>query len=134
MSILTLRVLDVSPDGQCIAQSGGFGVIRLWNIADQKIAATLEGSPYNAITGIKFAPDGKFLLTTTQEERASIGTAYIWKLDGSKQPLRLTAIHGYLPPGPQLKFSRDGRRIAVADGGQAWVWDMDEVERNYGKQ
>lgn len=86
-----VTALAVSPDGQILATGGGDYLIRLWDLATGAALGELVGHS-NALGGLSFSPDGKFL--------ASCG------LYGG--PLRLWDVESRRPLGAAMPEMDDG--------------------------
>ncbi|WP_203878941.1 WD40 repeat domain-containing protein [Planobispora takensis] len=115
-----------SPDGKLIAAGVSDGTVRVWRVADGTAAHTLrvhapmaysEGEPVGRVTGLAFAPSGRFLASGGWD-----GVVKIWRAaDG--------ALLREVEPGRgvvhALAWSADDTRLAVAaHDGVAQLWSI----------
>src|SRR4051794_107856 len=68
------RDVAFSPDSRIIASAGVDSVVRLWNVSNKKLIATLP-HPIG-VTAIAFTPDGKSIVSGAYD-----GMVRIWNLD-----------------------------------------------------
>jgi WD40 repeat protein len=75
--------LAVSRDGDWIATGNEDGAVRLWRISNltRAVTATDLRMHNDAVRAIRFAPDGKSLITAAGSDRGK-GTVRAWSLDG----------------------------------------------------
>lgn len=104
----TLIVADGAPAGS--------GAVRLFNVADGQLAASLE-QPQGAVYSLALSPDGTLLAAGGIEP-----VVHVWKMD-DKTPVATLAGHGGYIQG--ISFSSDGKLLttAAADG-SARLWDV----------
>ncbi len=110
-----------SPDGKLLA-SGGEGdfakrtsLLKIWDAATGREMHSWTGKG-RRVTGLAFSPEGKRLVTTTQEE-----TAHVWEIKTGKELFALTGHTQYLKA---VAWSRDGHHLATASGDfTARLWD-----------
>jgi WD40 repeat protein len=119
-----VAVFDADPKGKLLAAAsrpydtgGGPLLVRLWDVATGKEAATLRYYP-SAYYALRFAPDGNSLAILHQD-----GFIRLWNVKTLKPILALDA-RWY--PGSQMAFSKDGRKLVVGnkDAAVATVWDV----------
>jgi WD40 repeat protein/serine/threonine protein kinase len=112
--------LAVSPDGLTIATGGQDGLIKIWQVQDDK--QLLSWQAHSAkLFDLAFSPDGKRLASAGQD-----GLVRLWET-GSGNPLHTWQ----LPQGGaySVAFSPDGGRVAAGGEGTAWVWDASTFEK-----
>jgi dipeptidyl aminopeptidase/acylaminoacyl peptidase len=112
--------LSFSPDGDRLACGGEGGVVRLWDVATGKLAATREEHA-GPLYQVSFSADGRRL--------ASAG------LDGQvlvRDAASGAVLHGHRFPGKALcvAVSPDGRQVGVGTGDSAcWLLDLPRRSR-----
>jgi WD40 repeat protein len=102
-----VRSLAVSPDGSFVAAGGGDSLRYVWNVAQRKLATTIQGHS-NRLLHVSFSPNGKFLLTAGADNLAQI-----WNVGNWTSVARFTEaqpIHG-------AAFHPDGVQVLLAIGG-----------------
>jgi WD40 repeat protein len=101
----TGAVKDVrfSADGARLLSVGADKTARVWDVADGRVVAKLEGHKGPAEFGA-FLPDGKQVVTATQEELK------VWNLADGK-PARTVALQGHT----RMTLSADGKWLAFGD-------------------
>ena len=75
-------VLDItfSPDGQLLASASRYNTARLWDMADRKFVAALQGNK-SAVTQVAFSPNGKRLATLLAD-----GQIEVWGVPSAGMP------------------------------------------------
>lgn len=58
-------------NGSLFAEDAGHGTVRIWDLALQKVVATLNPQPDQMLTAIAFSPDGSLLALVRQEDYSS---------------------------------------------------------------
>lgn len=111
--------LALSPDGKTVA-SGGFSdrKVFLWNVASGKTTKEL-GEHKERVIAAQFTPDGKKLLTTSQE-----GDIKIWDVESGKET---GALFGRIQNIGQVELSPDGKLLALMPGTRGatvTLWDV----------
>ena len=109
---------NFSPDGQRFATAnfGGVGMAKVWDIATGKELLFLKGHTAAGVD-IAYSPDGKRLVTTSNDN-----TAKIWDATTGKELFTLSGHTAWINIG---NFSSDGTRVATAsDDGVAKVWEV----------
>jgi WD40 repeat protein len=110
-----------SPDGRWLASADGFGVIRLWDLASQKMIRTFTGHE-GMIRSIAFSPDGRLMASGSNDH-----TIRLWEVSSGKglaHPVQADVIF-------RMTFTPDGKRLITGGGdGSIILWnttDMQEV-------
>jgi WD40 repeat protein len=105
-----------SPDSQVLAGTNVEGQVRLWNVADGRTRATLQGQDPAALPGhsaritcLAVSPDGRTLATGSLDR-----TVKLWSLPAGR--LRQT-LRGHDGPVVCVAFSPDGQTLASGNGG-----------------
>jgi WD40 repeat protein len=112
-------VLDMnfSPDGQRLVTACEDGLIRIWQVADWKLAATLTGH-VGPVHWADFSPDGKYIASAGEDKSVRIWSAQdgrlLQTLSESREPLLSVA------------FSPDGRYLAASAEQSVLVWERKE--------
>lgn len=109
-----------SPDGTYIAlantNSGDDHIARLWDISTGQLVRELTGHQ-GFIQGIKFSPDGRFLLAGSADK-----TVRLWDV-ASGQNLRVFNTEA----SQGVAFSADGSLIAAATGRIPRLWNLQSL-------
>lgn len=74
-----LRAAAISADGKWLAAGDGKGMVRLWNLDDQKEVVAIEAHQGH-ITQLAFSPDSRLLATTSYS-----GDVNLWQLPEGKK-------------------------------------------------
>jgi serine/threonine protein kinase/WD40 repeat protein len=101
-----IYALAVSPDGSTLAVAGKKDVILIYDLATSRLKATLTGHTH-AIESLDFSPDGK-LLASAGGYMVKLWNSDMWGIAGEH-------IH-HNPEILCVRFSPDGRRLAISDG------------------
>jgi WD40 repeat protein/class 3 adenylate cyclase len=115
-----------SPDGQTIVSTGDDAQVLVWDAETGELEQTLSGHTGKPF-GPAFSPDGRTLHTVALD-----GAAITWDLEGSRRLGRpfVAGSGNDVPedqgePAPSFSFSRDERRVAVAQAnGRVAVVDL----------
>jgi WD40 repeat protein len=108
-----VRCVAFSPDGRLLASAGDDRVVCLWDVASRREVRRLEGHD-DAVTALAFAAGGRSLISGSSDR-----TVRIWDVrDGTGRRLFTENAVG------AVAVSRDGKRLAVADGDGLLFWDL----------
>ncbi len=110
-----------SPDNRKLIGANDFHTIKVWDIAEKKLLAILQGEDGDG-TGIEaeltISPDGKHLAST--ESSTAI---HLWNFETLR---RRSLLRGHLFNIRSLAFSPDGQILASGDSkGNVIVWDIE---------
>lgn len=120
-----LYAAGLSPDGRMLAVggfgwNGGDGPIYLLSLVSGRIEQVLQGHT-NAILGLCFSPDGKFLASSSGDK-----TARIWEVSTGKSK---RILKGHTKEIYGVAISPDGRRLATASNdGTGRIWSVESGE------
>ncbi|WP_350222972.1 AAA family ATPase [Mycolicibacterium porcinum] len=93
------------PDGKAVASADGTDTtVRIWNAETGQSEGPALSGPDNAIVGLYFSPDGRYLASLVVD-------SYPWLWDTSANPPRATALRGDEDLVNSVGFSADGRRL-----------------------
>jgi WD40 repeat protein len=111
------RRITLSPDGELLATHNRDYVGRLWRVADGMLVRTIGQAGSNrAVHGIAFSPDGQVLAS----DRWS--TIQLWRVADGSQVRQIT---GFTGDALDIRFTRDGKRVAVTAAG-VWLYQADD--------
>jgi WD40 repeat protein len=116
-----VRLLAFSPDGKTIAEAGFQWKIRLWDLAEGKVRATLPAKDKEALTGqitaLAFRPGSPILASSGWDE-----CIRLWNPVTQKQE---AVLQGHREVVRCLAFSPDGKTIlSGGDDRDVRVWDV----------
>ena len=121
----TVEGLAFAPKGLRIAAARYNGVTLHW-VGTNGAPADLEWK--GAHTGVTFSPDGRFLVTTMQEN-----ALHGWKLDGKPGEARHMRMTGYPAKVKSLSWSLKGKWLASSGAPAAIVWPFSAKDGPMGK-
>ena len=97
----------LSPDGKLLAACGAYSQVHVWNVAENKPAATIVGHA-GWVNDVALSIDGKLLATAGAD-----GALRVWKTDDFKRVLEVVEKE----PVRSVAFLADNKTLAVAVGG-----------------
>ena len=110
-----------SPDSQKLIVANDFHTVQVWDIAEKKLLATLQGEDGDArgiAATLAISPDGTHLAST--EASTAI---HLWNLETLR---RRRLLRGHLFEIVSLAFSPDGQILTSGDSkGNVIVWDIE---------
>lgn len=118
-----VSALSIQPGGRLLAIGGDDHVVRLWDLATEKLVHELQGHR-DWIRDADFSPDGRYLATAGND-----GRILIWDVETGT---RRASLDDFQKAIAKLAYSQDGRRLAVAGFDQRMhVYEVDEQELNH---
>ncbi len=111
-----VTALAFHPDEQQLVTGHDDGVLRLWDIATQRLVRTMAGhrSPLSAVA---FSSDGKLMASAGEDK-----TIHLWNVMGGEH---CGSLHGHTDRIQALNWHPDGRRLVSAGwDSTARVWDV----------
>jgi len=125
------KKMDFSPDGKYLAYSEKDTVF-LWDIQQKKVIRELTGDPepilpnsgWFPIQTIKFHPSGKLLAVGSFRQ-----TIALWNIETGKIDSYLNKENG--SPPDDIKFSNDGKLLAVRSMGFVQLFNVSDGSWNY---
>jgi len=116
-----VKALAFSPDDRLLAVGCKDRTVRLWNMAEKKIIATLSGHE-NDVSSVVFNSDGTLLASGSRD-----CCIKLWKRTGdSQQFTETTTIREHGENVQALSFSPDGRLLASASWDETVrLWDVE---------
>jgi WD40 repeat protein len=114
-----------SPDGKFIATASSDTTARMWDVSvgtgsQYDVATTREVRTFRrhtaAVTGVAFMPDGKYLLTGSDDK-----TAMLWDVATGQQVRTFSGSDAGIGG---LAVSPDGKYLVTIDGSTARLWDV----------
>lgn len=121
----TVEGVSFAPKGLRIAVARYNGVSLHW-VGTAGAAADLEWK--GAHTDVTFSPDGRFVVTTMQEN-----ALHGWKLDGKDSDTRHMRMTGYPAKVKALSWSPKGKWLASSGAPAAIVWPFSGKDGPMGK-
>jgi tRNA A-37 threonylcarbamoyl transferase component Bud32 len=114
-----LTAAGFSPDGALLATAHRQGVMKVWDVSQGNLRATLP-SKHDAVCGLAFLCDGKRLAAACGLA-VEAGEVQVWDWGASTQAFML---RGHVGPVTTLAVTPDGKRIATAGyDGVVKVWN-----------
>ncbi|MEO6724289.1 MAG: protein kinase, partial [Blastocatellia bacterium] len=112
-----------SPDGRWLVSTHGDGSILVWDVANRRRAASLNGHA-NAVRAVALSPDGK-QLASAGDDRSIV----LWDLENKQKE---TVLAGHETRVTALAYSPDGQGLASSDqDGLISRWDVATRQRQW---
>ena len=109
-------VLRFSRDGRYLVTPTSSGTAEIWEIASQRLVATLAGHS-GQVVAVAYSPDDRLVATG-----ATDGTARVWSARSGKQIL---VLRGHNATVHAIQFTPDSRKLVTAgEDGTARVWNI----------
>ena len=121
-----VNAVRFSPDGQLLASGGGepsrSGEIKLWSVADGKLARDLPGIHSDTVFSLDFSPDGKLLASGAADKFLRVSSVISGKL--------LKNFEGHTHHVLGVSWKQDGRTLVSAGAdGLVKVWNFTTGEK-----
>ncbi len=121
-----VNAVRFSPDGLRLATGGGEptrgGEVKIWQVADGKLSQTFTNVHSDAVFGLDFSADGKFLASSAADK-------FVKVLDLATGKVAKT-FEGHTHHALGVSWKRDGRTLASAGADNVIkVWDFVTGER-----
>ena len=121
-----------SPDSKTLASASGDKTVRLWDLADNKERATLQGHT-ESVMSVAFSPDGKILASASRDK-----TVKFWDVATGQERATLQGHtkedkESSEPAWPVMSvtFSPDGKTLAAGSNDMTVkVWDVATAKRS----
>ena len=116
-----------SPDGAYCATGGEDRVIRLWNVEDGKLLATVQAAHKAAVTSLQFAQEKDQPLRLVSA--GGDNTLIVWNLGDVKKPERGTVAPYRTGDVTRLGVSADGKHVLFDHGTELRVLSLDDLKQ-----
>ncbi|MDE0324905.1 MAG: WD40 repeat domain-containing protein [Candidatus Poribacteria bacterium] len=114
-----VQTIAFSSDGQLLAAGDGSGegpgTVKVWNVQERSIIATLDGDPKDIKT-VVFSPDDRYLASTGWDGQLKIWNTSDWTL------ISTIPRTGYY----DIDFSPDGNMIVSTNDGYVSLWWVED--------
>jgi WD40 repeat protein len=113
--------LQLNPQGTLLATAGGDGIVKIWNVKEQKVMHSLSVGR-TSCNSVAFSSDSKYLFAA--------GNSHICKIEvQSGTILRQAEVEGYTP---SICISRNQQLLAIATwNGLVQILDTDSLKLRY---
>jgi WD40 repeat protein len=118
--------LDFSPDGKLLATGGGepsrSGELKLWNVADGKLARELTDAHSDTVFGVDFSADGKYLASSAADKFVKV-----FEVDSGKF---VRSFEGHTHHVLGVSWQADGKTLASAGADNVIkIWNFETGEQ-----
>lgn len=123
-----------SPDGKWLATGSGDKPhnLKLWDLSDSEQPRSGVAAHEDAIVGLRFSDDGRWLLTCSYDN-----TARLWDVQDMTQPRLMTTLVGHtwwvwsadFEPGFVPEAGERNRLVTVGQDGKGILWEITESGR-----
>ncbi|MGI5505944.1 hypothetical protein [Lentzea sp. CA-135723] len=113
----------LSPDGGLLAVERGTGAgVELWRFDGSELHRAGGFASRATIAGPRFSPDGRLLLMATPTS----ASATVWDVSDPANPVHWADFQDQFAHNqvPMIKFSPDGRQVALSTARTVDVWDI----------
>jgi WD40 repeat protein len=118
-----------SRDGRRLATGSMDGTAKVWDVASQKVVATLQMPGEQEVHSVAFSPDGSLLATGSAFiEAKKPGTITLWRCNEWKRAITLNGEGRVISC---VAFSPDGKTLASC-GEVGWIalWDVNRLTKS----
>ena len=110
--------LAVNATGTRLASGSTGGTIKVWDTANGRCVATLEGHE-ETVGGLAFHPDGARLASAGKD-----GTIRIWSIGDGEM---LQGVRAHQAPATEVRFSPDGTRLYTSGlDSRIGIWEHEK--------
>lgn len=111
-----VNALAINPDGDILASGEDSKIIRLWDLKNQNILASLQGHG-KAVKSVAFSADGKILATASDDK-----TIKLWDVNTFSE---IRTLAGHTQAVKSVAFSADGQILASGSWDKTIkIWDV----------
>ncbi|MDZ8257189.1 serine/threonine-protein kinase [Nostoc sp. ChiQUE01b] len=112
----SVNTIAISPDGYTLASGSDDKNIKLWDLNNKKVLASLSGHS-QAVKSVTFSPDGQILATASDDK-----TIKLWEIETLKE---ICTLLGHSHAVKSVAFSPDGQILASGSWDKTVkLWDV----------